>query len=85
MSRAKYQSGELDGATKIGEGIKEALRRDGRATVTFDAVEKVYEMVEDSGDVIEGDLDAKCRFICEKFGCTCTRNDARRECVLVRR
>jgi len=83
MSRAKYRPGELDEAMKIEDGIEEALRSDGRAIVTFDAIEKHHEMVDDSANVIEGDLDAKCRFLCRKFRCTCTRNDARRECVFL--
>ena len=84
MARAKYDADEFDGAFKVEQGIARALEEDGRAVVTFDALEDVYEIVNDDGETLPGDLDAKCAFLCRKLQCACKKNPEGRECVFLR-
>ena len=82
MSRARYAGGEFDGTFKVEQGIRDALKKDGTATVTYDALEAVYE-IEQHGQTLAGDLDEKCAFLCRKLGCECHKDPGRRECVFV--
>ena len=85
MARAIYNARELDPVAQIEDGIRKAFDKNGRAVVTFDAIEERYEIDEADDSPRRGTIDEKCDVLSKRLACTYTKDEKQQSVTFTRK
>ena len=66
MARVEFNSGEIDQIFQVEDGIRRTLKSHPVASVVRSVIESSYDLLDDGGKIIEGDIDKKCQQIATK-------------------
>lgn len=68
MARAKFDGNEIDQNFQIENGIERAVDADGSASVDTSVIQSSYDLIDDSGEIVEGTVEQKCDAIAKPRG-----------------